>query len=274
MTFSLFAHGTLRFDNGRWYDGSRFVQRTMWSVDGVFRDSFDGAPDSVVDLAGGWVIPPFGDAHHHAFGGGDPARDILRFLSAGIFYVKNPNNQRSLAAPIRPKVNLPESVDVIYSNGGLTATGGHPSPIYGPGLEGDAYFFVDDEASLARTWPQVLAGQPDFLKIYLEDSGTPKNRGLDPKLVPSIVKRAHAAGLTVSAHVTSAADFRIAVAAGVDEINHLPLEKLTSDDASRAAAKKTRVVTTTISHRDTSRVKDLDALHRENLQLLHNHGVG
>ncbi|MGH6633560.1 MAG: amidohydrolase family protein, partial [Sphingopyxis sp.] len=40
--------------------------------------------------------------------------------------------------------------------------------------------------------------------------------------VPSIVRRAHRAGLRVSAHVTTAADYRVALAAGVDEMAHLP----------------------------------------------------
>src|SRR5688572_21499297 len=85
-----YAHGTLRFDNGRWYDGTRFVERTVWSVKGVFRDSFEGKADEVVDLKGAWVIPPFADAHHHAFADGtDGSRDISRFLSSGVFYVKN-----------------------------------------------------------------------------------------------------------------------------------------------------------------------------------------
>jgi imidazolonepropionase-like amidohydrolase len=54
------------------------------------------------------------------------------------------------------------------------------------------------------------------------DSTTIGWRGLDPALLPPIVARAHAAGLRVSTHVETAADFRAAVAAGVDEINHLP----------------------------------------------------
>ena len=46
--------------------------------------------------------------------------------------------------------------------------------------------------------------------------------GLDAKLVPKIVEKAHAAGLRVSAHVDMVTDYRIALAAGVDEMAHLP----------------------------------------------------
>jgi imidazolonepropionase-like amidohydrolase len=45
---------------------------------------------------------------------------------------------------------------------------------------------------------------------------------MDPALLPLVVARAHSAGLRVSTHIESAADFHAAVAAGVDEINHMP----------------------------------------------------
>ena len=48
------------------------------------------------------------------------------------------------------------------------------------------------------------------------------DRGLDPRLVPLIVARAHAARLRVSAHVDTVTDYRIALKAGVDEMAHLP----------------------------------------------------
>src|SRR5687768_14040783 len=120
LVVSIHADGILRFDNGHWYDGSGFTQRTMWSVDGILRDSFAGKPDEIVDLKDAWVIPPFADAHHHALA------DTSRFVAAGIFYVKNPNNPASAVAALREKVNQPLSVDVVFSNGGLTSTGGHP----------------------------------------------------------------------------------------------------------------------------------------------------
>jgi imidazolonepropionase-like amidohydrolase len=53
-------------------------------------------------------------------------------------------------------------------------------------------------------------------------SGSGVHKGLDPKLLPLVVQRAHADGLRVSSHIDTVADFRHAVDAGVDEINHLP----------------------------------------------------
>jgi imidazolonepropionase-like amidohydrolase len=78
----------------------------------------------------------------------------------------------------------------------------------------------------------VLASKPDFIKTYLQYSeeyeqrrGNPlfaERSALNPAIVPLIVERAHAAGLRVSCHIETAADFHHALVAGVDEINHMP----------------------------------------------------
>ena len=129
---------------------------------------------------------------------------------------------------------------------------------------------IDSEADLERKWPTLLAGKPDFVKIYLQHSEDAKaNRGLDAALVPLIVGRAHRDGLRVSAHVTSAADFRTAAAAGVDEITHLPLALLTPEDAELARRKKITVVTTVLSHRPNEGFTG----HAANLALLKRSGV-
>lgn len=267
-----FAHGNVKFINGRWYDGTRFVEKTMCSVDNVFAETC-GTDARVVDLAGRYVIPPFGDAHHHAFAdGADVDQQLARYLRAGIFYIKNPNNSGPLTAPIRARMNKPETVDVLYANGGLTKRGGHPSQIYaqlGPQFV-DAYFAIDSAADLDAQWPRILAGKPDFLKIYLEHSeDESKRKGLAPALVPLIVQRAHRDGLTVTTHVASAADFHIAVDAGVDEITHLPLAPIAPDDAALAAKKKITVVTTLLSHRPNEGFTD----QRANIELLKRSGV-
>lgn len=286
------AHGdeahSLRFVNGSWFDGQRFVRRDVFSVGGILRDRYTGALDDTVDLRGAFVVPPYADAHSHLFADTSSfRRDLARFVGAGVLYVKNPNNPASRVAAIRALVNRPRTVDVVYSNGGITATGGHPTQIYESGTAGDkprwvddAYVTVDDLAALDRKWPRVLEGRPDFIKAYLEHSEDPERRsgdvggwGLDPRLLPAVVKRAHDSGLKVSCHVASAADFRVAMAAGVDEINHLPLERLTAADAREAARRRVTVVTTVVSHRSAEGIADLDAVHRENLRLLAAAGV-
>lgn len=292
---SVFAHGTQKYVNGLWFNGQTFDQKTFYVVEGVFRTQYDGKVDTTVDLQGKFVIPPFAEAHNHHFGEEVTYKEQLKtYLQQGIFYAKNTNNVTKLANPVRQLVNRPDSVDVLYANGGLTATGGHPIQIYDmlaqqfPGwtkkdMENQAYFIIDSEKDLEQKWPAILAGKPDFIKVYLEYSEEFEKRrddpsffgkkGLDPKLLPIIVRKAHAEKLNVVAHINTAADFRNALTAGVDEITHLPLEKLSEQDAKTAAKRGVVVVTTTISHRPSSHVQNIDDLHRYNINLLRSAGV-
>lgn len=287
----------IRFINGNWFDGKGFQPKTAFSINGVIGFKYDGKLDGTVDLRNGYVIPPFAEAHTHQF------LDVMNFkeqiddyLNKGIFYAKNVNSLPKFTIRVRPFINNGTSVDVVYSGGGLTATGGHPVQIYDslaknnvfPGLtsadmNNQAYFIIDNERDLSEKWELIKSGKPDLIKTYLEHSeeyelrkNDPKyfgKRGLNPLLLPKIVEKAHRDNLRVSVHITTAWDFRRAVMAGVDEISHLPLERITERDARLAAQKKVFVVTTTLSHRDTSGIQDLDSIHRDNLKLLFKAGV-
>jgi imidazolonepropionase-like amidohydrolase len=245
------AHAeSVAFQRGWWYDGTTFLRGTRYAVDGVFVAQRPASIDRAVDLGGGYAVPAFGDAHHHGIDSPDALADkVTVFLEAGIFFVKNPNAIPELLTPeVRGKLNRPGSIDIVFANGGLTSPGGHPVPLYrymasvgvfkglGPAdMDDRAYFTVADEAQLEAKWPRILAGRPDFIKAFLlfseeyegvpalkrETDGEP-NRGLDPKVLAALVRKAHAAGLRVSCHVDTARDFANAVDAGVDEINHLP----------------------------------------------------
>ena len=292
--------------HGRWFDGARFVAETVYVVDGRLRRQ---APESVaetVDLGGGYVLPPFADAHNH-----DVSSD--RYLAAGVFYVKNPNNRPADRRAAAPRLGRPDAIDAVFANGGLTATGGHPSGLARRAIDGGAwaatdgegvfYHAIDGPADLDRKWPAILAGRPDFLKTYLLFSEQLEarraarfdgRRGLDPALLPAIVERAHRAGLRVTTHVESAADFHHAVAAGVDEIAHLPGFRgpddesvdprtafaIAAEDARHAAEAGTVVVTTVGGVAALApdgpmgaMRRAADASHARNLALLAAHGV-
>jgi hypothetical protein len=269
---------SIAWQNGLWFDGTRFVNSTRYSVDGVFVARRPAKIDRTVELGERYVVPAYGDAHHHGIDSADALDDkITVFLEAGIFYVKNPNVIPDLLTPeVRAKLNRPDSIDIVFSNGGLTSTGGHPVPLHAylasigvfPGLkpedmENRAYFIVDSEADVEAKWPRILAGRPDFIKTFLLFSEEYEkrrgianaHRGLDPQVLKAIVRRAHASNLRVSTHIDTAADFRAAVDAGVDEINHMPQpdQRFSPDlsayvidaaTAKRAAARAITVVAT------------------------------
>lgn len=83
------------FANGNWFDGQRFVRRTVYSVAGVLTSKRPMHVDRVFDLTGKYVVPPFGEAHNHNLDWSSDerfARVNKMYLEAGIFYVKNPNS--------------------------------------------------------------------------------------------------------------------------------------------------------------------------------------
>lgn len=285
---------TYEFGNGQWFDGQRFVRRKFYSVDGKLTSKKPVRVDKTIDLHGGFVIPPFADAHTHNFDGAwNIAQVIDKYLRDGVFYAKVQTNTRSGANQVSSRVNIPGSVDVSYAHGALTASFGHGVEVYEglavlrkPGAstpeevqkirasklrENDAYYIVDNADDLEKKWQKILDGKPDFLKIYLltseeyemrrDRTDTVGDRGLNPALVPMIVKKAHAAGLRVSAHVDSLTDYRIAIEAGVDEMAHLPgyyvglddnadKHKLTPKVARETARRKIWVIPAPIAYGD------------------------
>lgn len=299
-------HG-VEYRGGRWFDGTRFVPRTMYVAGGILRRLAPLRVDSVVDLAGGYVIPPFGDAHHHLV---DPRIEPTNaaFLRDGIFYVRDQGNAPFVRRLIEPRLNTPVSIDFISANQGWTSPGGHPVEVVmrGAQMPGPMGAFVRDSLDpgivmqvstsddIDRRWAYFLAGKPDFLKVYLFNSehhgrllNDPRgfgNRGIDPALVPELVRRAHAAGLAVSAHVFSAADFRAAIHAGVDVIAHLPggpgrdASPFLLTEADAAAARKLGVpAITTVTQHGNGDSALADRLMREhyahNITLLRRAGV-
>ena len=287
------ADDTIRYENGRWFDGTHFVEKTVYVTKGEFSSQLSGPSHRIVDLKGGYVVPAFGDAHTHALASmphhASEINAMMRqnqidaWIRQGVFYIANPNSIATLTAQVRPYVNIPGSVVAIFSNGGMTGSGGHPMQFYGEDMRGQAYHVIDSEADLERAWPLVLAGTPDFIKVYLEvseehtsrrvDAAYYGKRGLDPKLLPAVVSQAHAAHLRVVAHVASQADVLVALESKVDAIAHLPLERLTSAIAQKATRQQTVFMTTVTSHRPTTHITDIEAVHRFNLRLLHQYDV-
>jgi hypothetical protein len=308
---------TCRFTNGKWFDGRSFQRQTFYAVDGLLTRKKPSVVDETIDLADGFVIPPFAEAHNHNLGSAvylnrEFTRQMIqRYLAAGVFYVKIPANPAEHAAVLRRElVNRPDSVDVAFSNGVLTSRDGHPIGMTLDSfkqagaavpkveeLEGKGFLIIESEADLLAKWQQISAGKPDFIKTILyhsEDFARRRDNpalfgynGLNPQLLPRIVKQAHAAGLRVSTHVNTAADFATAVGAGVDEINHLPGLRFESGtreadyliaprDAKRAAAQHIVVVTTAIVATYFAKgtpLETVQATQRKNLQLLKQNGV-
>jgi hypothetical protein len=301
---------TTAYVNGNWFDGSRFVQRTMYVIGDRFSFHRPASVGETVDLRGGYVVPPFGEAHNHNV---EPLNNlpklIATYLEHGIFYVKNPNNLPRDRQAVAPLVNRLDSIDVIFSNGGWTSSGGHPAEIAKRVIDrhlwreedGDGGFFwtAATPAEVDQKWSAYIAQEPEFVKIYLlfaDDAARQQQpekyfgwKGVTPAVARAIVDRAHSAHLRVSAHIESASDFHEALMAGVDEINHMPGFRIVGDvdqhpasdfeisaaDAELAYKRHVTVVTTlggAMQREGTARAEQ-DRLNKQNLQLLLKHQV-
>lgn len=289
------------FLNGLWFDGKSFEPSTVYAVDGRFTFRKPTRLDRTLDLKGTYVIPPYAEAHNHNLTSTGLVDEMVpRYLNEGVFYAKMQSNLPNLTGQILHRLNRPDSVDVVFANGPLTASGGHPVAlrelllergVY-PGftketLNNQGYVLIDSEPDLEKKWAMILSFRPDFIKTVLVSSEEYQKRkddpayfgrkGLDPQLLMKIVAKAHLHGLRVSVHVNTATDFHHAVMTGADEIAHLPGSRgptsIQPADAKLAAAKGTVVVTTAClalrMKQDSELYGKIRAAQIANLALLH-----
>jgi hypothetical protein len=308
------ARAGIELRNGRWYDGGAFREKTMYVVGRNLTSARPARVEKIVDLAGGWVVPPYAEGHNHwlepeAIGAYD-----AQYLRDGVFYLKDLANAPVVRRRMDAALNRPTTVDFVSANQGWSGPGAHPDQIalqflkFGSfpkewtekDLDRNVVEIVETPADVEARWPEFLAGRPDFVKVFLlyseeyakrrSDPAFLYKRGMDPALVPIIAAKAHAAGLRVAAHAYTAADFRNALAGGVDDIAHFPgtgwdaklgdaAFRITAEDAA-LAAKRGATVTTTLSWLGEDMESDprkaqhvLDAVIRPNLELLRRAGV-
>jgi imidazolonepropionase-like amidohydrolase len=310
--------------NGKWFEDGSFRTREMYIVNGLLSEKAPSSVAEVVDFNAQFVIPPLGDAHEHNFNSKRWIQEDIRlFLNEGVFYVMVQDSIGPLDLEVRSQVNHQRSVDVAYTWAPLIGPGhglldlfqsmaGKPpfeKATSVKDLDTIAYFLMSNESDVQQKWPALATKNIDFVKVILAFSEEHQKRredekfysdtklnmarpGVPPDLLPEIVSRSHQMGRPVSVHVETAADFRIAVAAGADMIAHLPgwhvgptagfedesLEHwlITEEDAKAAAEKNVTVVTTTYpkpfldtkTHADKYRT-----VQTRNLEQLKKHGV-
>ncbi len=307
------APPTYEFTNAHWYTGSGFEQGTRYSRAGVLLRERPASVDSTIDLQAQYVVPPFGEAHTHR-----PANlarlgaDSEFFLDDGIYYVMNHGSLARYRPAFDTLLNQPGTVDAVFANALLASRQSHGVDLWQrlvrrgsfpdvseDSLDGDAFLVIERMEDLDRKWEKLMESRPDFVKVMLEFSEEYDQRkddpnffgrsGLNPILLPALVSRAHAAGLRVSAHIETGADFRLAVEADVDIIAHLPgydvpigddvlQYRIDPSDAARAAEQGTIVITTTLlsvdrAEDDPDRLSRMLDNHARNLRTLADAGV-
>jgi hypothetical protein len=303
---------TVAWRNGAWFDGTGFQRVDVYSMGDRLTLKNPPKVDRTVDLTGNFLMGAFGEGHNHNIPSGDTERTIRMYLDQGIFYVMIQTNVPEAPMRLKGLINRPDSVDVLFANGSFSSPGGHPTALVrrnianggmtNEDLDGGFLQPVRSREDVDRVWStRITRQQPDFIKltlVYSEDrvAGVPRpesdRHGLDPSLTSYLVGKAHGDRLRVSAHVESAYDFEVAVAARADLIAHLPgfwpdadrikakgpgIYRISEDAAQRAARQGTVVITTVgdvlrTNATPEARGQVVDVL-RWNFDVLKRHGV-
>ncbi|MBC7850854.1 MAG: amidohydrolase family protein [Chitinophagaceae bacterium] len=244
----------IKFENSSWWIDGKFRKINIYSVNGEFAKSFNGRVDTTIDLKNSYCIPPFGDAHTHNLDGGYRLKETIEsYLEEGVFYIQVLGNHGKAVARTRTALASLNKIEVRYANGVLTSTYGHgfypfeplAMGIYAPYLqikfadsikksrlvENDAYYFLDNPDDVDLKWQLIMRYAPDLIKICLNDcvnyiekrkKAIADDNGLSREVAAHVVKKAHAEGKRVIAHVETAEDARICATIGVDGLAHLP----------------------------------------------------
>ncbi|MGZ3145733.1 amidohydrolase family protein [Lentzea chajnantorensis] len=170
--------------------------------------------DEVVDARGGTVLPGLIDSHVHLVPGA-----LAQSLNHGVTTVLDMFSKPDVVAAARQQAATRTDVADVRSSGiGATAPGGHPSPLYAPiptvSAPGEAERFVADR----------VAEGVDHLKVISGVGGLWP--ALDSATIAALVTAAHARGLVVVGHVSSAAGLDQLVSAGADVVAHVPTDDL------------------------------------------------
>ena len=232
--------------NARIFDGDTVLDASTVILDGPTIAGVGGpvpAGATVIDAAGAMLIPGLIDAHVHTTV--ESLRDALRF---GV--TTELEMMGHWSAQERAEIAQSDDMADIRSAGmGISAPGGHPSELMGgpppnndddaaghggrPGEpHGAAHEFVMPSASTPAEAvafvDQLVATGSDYIKVMIEDGSVLASPGLpmmSNDTLLAAVRAAHRHGMVVIAHALTLAATEQALAAGVDGLAHLFIDR-------------------------------------------------
>lgn len=210
----------------------------------VARGALEPEPgDQVVDLGGAFVSPGLVDAHVHLGLGGPPEAAARACVAAGLTAVRDLGGLRE-ADPRGPQeASGPQDawglpLRVVSAGRALTRKGGYGA-FLGVAVSDRAELLAAARAEVGRgaaTLKVILSGMVDFV------AGTVGKPHFDREDLRELVALARHAGVPVAAHANGTEAIGIAVAEGVDSLEHGIL--ISEAELSAMAAVGTRWVPT------------------------------
>lgn len=295
--------------NGQWYYQGVFSTQDWYIVAGKLTKEKPSKITTTINLQGDFVLPPYGEAHNHNLQNPWLAQNFhQRYVKDGVFYgLMMCGSHQDYNKTVKMLSTLPLSIDMVAAC--ISSSDGHPlrmalqpepgQPDIKPAEVYDStYVVVDSIEDASKKWPLFAANKANWVKIVLVHSEQLHRRtdqrffgvnGLKPEIVKPLVTFLQKKGLRVAAHVESAADYAVAVEAGVDLVAHLPgyqwwngyspeVYKLSDESIVMAAAKKipivaTAGVTTLFKSNHEQQLVRVRAMQRDNLHRLKKAGV-
>lgn len=207
-------------------DGLVAVQRNRIATVGQSAGFKFPAETEVIDATGGTILPGIFNSHVHKAHTAATRRDL--FLLDGVTSVCDSGVSSALMQEFEQDESQFGPAALAFKSGPpITAPGGYPGQFYGFtwGYEIQGV----DQAEMAVR--DLYTGGADYIKVALEP-------GFDSQTLPvmslqelrSVVTAVHANDLLVRAHVAKSNMLDIALEAGVDFIEHVPMPSTSYED--------------------------------------------
>jgi len=237
--------------NARVFDGEHITDHRTVVIDGAHIDSVGGvvpAGATMLDARGATLLPGLIDSHVHTDFEG--LHDALLF---GVTTELEMNGRWS--AKQRKEIAERSDIADLRSPGmGVTPQGGHPTQYMSSSSNLLIRFLfrypsVSNPDEAARFVAKQVAQGADYIKIFIEDGscvGFPGLPVLDDETLLAAVQAAHKFTKLAIAHVTTVAEGKRAIAAGVDGLAHLFFDCQSSPEFTAAITASGAFVTPTL----------------------------
>lgn len=269
------------FINGKILDGDKDMQVKEGlviltdgeKITGIEKEAPKGAEVRIIDLSGRYIMPGLINMHVHLAGNGKPQKkqrdneklvktlmgtalsravaykvvsDFAKTeLLSGVTTIRTVGGLGDFDTRLRDEVAAGRKIGprILAANEGISVPGGHMA-----GSVAVAAASIDEAL---KQLEHAESEKVDLVKLMItggvldaKEKGVPGELKMKPEMVKAVCDKAHAAGYKVAAHVESPEGVKVALANGVDSIEH---GAKPDDEMIRLFKEKNAFLCTTIS---------------------------